>query len=305
MKKRTAEKRSEFPEWINQYLDGSRLTDNSKVAYTDRIHSVMSFINQETGTPMNELSPETIESVFSIEKYCEKRIAGGCSKKTVENEVKTFSSMFNRVVGKEHYHSVKDMPEEMQTEYYSMSDEEFDKYQIMVMDAFRKLLIDEDLYKHRDALILLLIYEMGLKVSECTGINLDDIQENYIRINRAGIRKIEIPRNVQKELDRYMKERQALLDEKDNDKFDGTALLIGTHRTRLSNRSIEMIVKNAFGKETEMTPELLRKVSGIYRYKQTGSVEYVALYLGINTYAAEVIVGNVRKCEGSYIPIPS
>ena len=303
MKKRTEKKNNEFPVFVTQYLDNAKLSDSSRVAYVDRLHSVLTYISKRTGLAMQDINVETIETSFSIEEYCNQRKMDGYSNKTIENEVKTFSSMFNRIAGKEHFHSVIDMPEDMISDPNGMTDAEFDKYQIQILDALRKLIIENGRNCHRDVLILLLIYEMGLKVSECVGINLSDVQENYIRVNRGGLRKIEIPHNVRIEIDRYLQERQELLG--DGEEIEGEPLLIGSHRSRLCTRSLEIIIKNAFGNETEMTPELLRKVSAAYRFKQTGSIEYVALYLGINSYAAEMIVGNIRKGEGYYIPIPS
>ena len=303
MKKRTKKKSDEFPAFVIQYLEESKLSDNSKVAYVDRIHAVLTYISELTGLSMHDITIEAIESSFSIEEYCNQKIEDGYSKKTIENEVKTFSSMFNRIAGKDHYHSCIDMPVDMIADSDGMTDDEFAQYQILILDALRKLIIKNDRYCHRDVLILLLIYEMGLKVSECEGINLNDVRENCICVNRAGIRKIEIPHNVRVEMERYLLERQTLLGEEGE--IEGEPLLIGSHHSRLCTRSLEMIIKKAFGDDSDMTPELLRKVSAVYRYKQTGSIEYVALYLGISTYAAEMIVCNIRIGEGYYIPIPN
>lgn len=304
MEKRTVEKLSQFPTFVTRYLEESKLSDRSKEVYIHRLFSVLTYISQISGKPMKELDMKSIEAAFSIDQYYAKKLADGYSKKTIENEYKTFCSMYNRIAGKLHYHSMQDLPEDMVEEQYGMTEEEFNKYQIQVMDALRNLIIDDKRFHHRDALIILLIYEMGLKVSECVGINLEDVQDNYIRISRSGIRKIEIPRNVRVELNRYMKERRELMND-NSDSPGGAPLLTGMHRTRLCNRTIENIIKSAFGKDSEMTPELLRKVSGIYRYKQTGSIEYVALYLGINVYSAEKIVGRIKMGDSYFLPIPS
>ena len=162
----------------------------------------------------------------------------------------------------------------------------------------------------RDLAIVTLLLNTGIRVSECAGLDLTDVdfKENIITIVRKGgaadhLYINEIIRNTLRD---YIKnERDELLgDEKD------PALFISLKHRRLSVRSIQYMIEK-YGKNTELsgklTPHKLRRTYGTALYNKTGDIYMVADVLGhkdINTtvkhYAA---IEEEHKKQASQIDI--
>ncbi len=135
----------------------------------------------------------------------------------------------------------------------------------------------------RDLAIVTLLLNTGIRVSECAGIDLDDVDfnENTITIVRKGGFKdhVYINEAIRNTLRDYIKhERDDLLEGESE-----PALFISLKHRRLSVRSIQYMV-GKYGKNTKLsdklTPHKLRRTYGTALYNKTGDIYMVADVLG-------------------------
>ena len=138
----------------------------------------------------------------------------------------------------------------------------------------------------RDLAIISLMLGTGIRVSECVGINLSDIdmKNTAIRIKRKGAKTATIffSDEVKIYLEKYISERQKIenVDEKSED-----ALFLSMQKKRISVRAVEKLVKKYAGKVTPLkhiTPHKLRSTFGTNLYEETDDIYLVASVLGHN-----------------------
>lgn len=91
----------------------------------------------------------------------------------------------------------------------------------------------------RDLAMLELLYGSGLRVSELTGLNLDDIDRNerWLRVRGKGRkeRQVPYPGKAETALEAYLTERRAVPGE--------SAVFVNFHGARLTTRGVQKIVK--------------------------------------------------------------
>lgn len=148
--------------------------------------------------------------------------------------------------------------------------------------SFHSKVLSETTAK-RDLALIILLLDTGIRVSECAGIDLDDINfsTNTIKIVRKGGKATDIYINerTRNALRDYINhERPALLlDDKE------PALFISLKHTRLTVRSIQYMVEK-YGKNLglsgKLSPHKLRKTFGTALYNKTGDIYMVADVLG-------------------------
>ena len=138
----------------------------------------------------------------------------------------------------------------------------------------------------RDLAIITLLLNTGIRVSECAGLDLSDINfdDNTIKIVRKGgfEDQLYINENIRNTLRDYISnERPALLPEDDGDKE--AALFISLQHRRLTVRSIQHMVEK-YGKNTglkeKLSPHKLRRTYGTALYNKTSDIYMVADVLG-------------------------
>ena len=163
----------------------------------------------------------------------------------------------------------------------------------------------------RDLALLTLLLGTGLRVSECVGLDLDDLdfKNGGIHIHRKGGKEVTIyfGAEVEDALLDYLEERHEI------EAFPGheQALFLSLQRKRLSVRSVENLVKKYAKIVTplkKITPHKLRSTYGTSLYKETGDIYLVADVLGhkdVNTtkkhYAA--IDDNRRRKAASAVKL--
>lgn len=138
--------------------------------------------------------------------------------------------------------------------------------------------------RYRDIAILTVLLGTGIRVSECVGLNLTDIDfDNYsLKIVRKG---------GNEDLVYFGDEvADALYDYLENDRDFKTpeegheeALFISMKNTRLTPRSVERMVKKYTSQVTtlkKITPHKLRSTFGTNLYQETGDIYLVADTLG-------------------------
>lgn len=139
--------------------------------------------------------------------------------------------------------------------------------------------------RKRDLAIITLLLGTGIRVSECIGLDIDDVDFNNdaIKIVRKGGNEavIYFGDEVRSALESYMIERENIIT------IDGheDALFLSMQRRRISVRSIENLVKKYSGLVTSLkkiTPHKLRSTYGTSLYQATGDIYLVADVLGHN-----------------------
>lgn len=166
--------------------------------------------------------------------------------------------------------------------------------------------------KSRDLAILTLLLGTGIRVSECVGLDIQDVdlKNNGIKVTRKGGNEMVV----------YFGEevKQALLTYLEGDRAATTplpeyenALFLSTQKKRIGVQAVENMVKKYAREVTpnkKITPHKLRSTYGTSLYKETGDIYLVADVLGhkdVNTtkkhYAA--IDENRRRQAASAVKL--
>ena len=137
--------------------------------------------------------------------------------------------------------------------------------------------------KTRDLALLTLLLGTGIRVSECVGLDIDDVDfnNNGIKIRRKGGNEVVIyfGDEVREALLNYLEERKRLIPEEGHT----NALFLSLQMKRMSVRSVENLVKkysSAVTKLKKITPHKLRSTYGTNLYRETGDIYLVADVLG-------------------------
>lgn len=146
-----------------------------------------------------------------------------------------------------------------------------------------KQLLYHNKTKKRDLAIITLLLGTGIRVSECVGLNLDDVdlENDAIRITRKGGNEAEVffSDEVHYYLEDYYNERKLILPEKGGE----LAFFLSSQKKRITVRSVENMVKKYSKLATPLkriTPHKLRSTYGTNLYRQTGDIYLVADILG-------------------------
>ena len=137
--------------------------------------------------------------------------------------------------------------------------------------------------KTRDLAIMTLLLGTGIRVSECVGLNIADIdfKNGGIRIYRKGGKEVTVyfGSEVEEALLDYLEERDRIIPESGSE----DALFLSLQRRRMAVRSVENLVKK-YAKTVAplkpITPHKLRSTYGTSLYRETGDIYLVADVLG-------------------------
>ncbi len=134
--------------------------------------------------------------------------------------------------------------------------------------------------KQRDIALLTLLLGTGIRVSECVGLNINDIdfKSNAFSVTRKGGSQtiLYFSEEVADVLREYLEWRLV-------QKVETDALFISLQRKRIAVRSVEVLVKKYASVVTshkKITPHKLRSTYGTNLYRETGDIYVVADVLG-------------------------
>lgn len=137
--------------------------------------------------------------------------------------------------------------------------------------------------KTRDMAILIVLLGTGIRVSECVGLDIDDIdfKNNGMKIKRKGGKEVIIyfGDEVEEALLDYLETRNAIIAETGHQ----NALFLSLQKKRINVRSVENLVKKYSKLATQLkniTPHKLRSTYGTNLYRETGDIYLVADVLG-------------------------
>lgn len=137
--------------------------------------------------------------------------------------------------------------------------------------------------KVRDLALMTLLLGTGIRVSECVGLNLNDVDFHLggIRIHRKGGKEVIVYFGIEVEdaLQSYVGERKGITAETGHEE----ALFLSLQKKRMNVRSVENLVKKYAKAVTplkKITPHKLRSTYGTSLYRETGDIYLVADVLG-------------------------
>lgn len=137
----------------------------------------------------------------------------------------------------------------------------------------------------RDYAILMLFLGTGIRVSECVGIDLTDLDfsNNAVLVTRKGGNQVILyyPQEVSDALQAYVRDRKKI---ETADKKDENALFLSLQRRRISQRAVQLMVKKycsvAVPLKKRMSPHKLRSTYATQLYHETEDIYLVADALG-------------------------
>ena len=156
--------------------------------------------------------------------------------------------------------------------------------------------------KERDLALITLLLGTGIRVSECVGLDIEDVdfKNNAVKVTRKGGNEMFVyfGDEVEHALKNYLEVRKGITPVAGHEH----ALFYSTQRKRMGVQAVENLVKKYAREITtikKITPHKLRSTYGTALYQETGDIYLVADVLGhkdVNTtkkhYAA---IGDERR----------
>ena len=137
--------------------------------------------------------------------------------------------------------------------------------------------------KERDLAIGTLLLGTGIRVSECVGLDIEDVdfKNNGIKVTRKGGNEMVVyfGPEVEKALKRYIEVRENIIPLEGHEH----ALFYSAQRRRIGVQAVENLVKKYASQITttkKITPHKLRSTYGTTLYQETGDIYLVADVLG-------------------------
>lgn len=139
--------------------------------------------------------------------------------------------------------------------------------------------------RKRDYAILMLFLGTGIRVSECVGIDVTDLDftNNAVLVTRKGGNQVILyyPQEVADALKDYLTERKQITP---SVKADENALFLSLQKRRISQRAVQLMVKKycavAVPLKKRMSPHKLRSTYATRLYHETEDIYLVADALG-------------------------
>lgn len=155
----------------------------------------------------------------------------------------------------------------------------------------------------RNYAIIYLLLGTGLRVSECVGLDMDDLflERKELRVVRKGgnVDIVFFSDDVKEVLEEYLEERKLIKNVVEKDK---NALFLSSRKKRIDVRTVEIMVKEHSGSASlkKITPHKLRSTFGSNLYEKTdGDVILVSKALNhtnVSTSAKYYVDGsNIKK----------
>ena len=137
--------------------------------------------------------------------------------------------------------------------------------------------------KDRDLALVTLLLGTGVRVSECVGLDVEDVdfKNNGIKVTRKGGNEMVVyfGPEVEKALKKYLEVRENIVPVEGHEH----ALFYSTQRKRIGVQAVENLVKKYSKQVTttkKITPHKLRSTYGTALYQETGDIYLVADVLG-------------------------
>lgn len=298
------ELQNELPKFLRDYFRGieNSTAPRTQIGYAIDLRTFFEFVKDNNSTYrdvdmhdigidiLSQLNAQDIEEYLDYLKYYVKNGHEYTNdERAIKRKLSALRSMYNyfhkkRIIDENPVLQV-DMPKLHKKQIIRLDNDEVDDLLNVVESGDRltkKQAECHDKLKVRDMAILTLLLGTGMRVSECVGINLKDVDyiNDRIKIVRKGGYEsfVYYGEEVRQALLDYMEERDEI------DALEGhkNALFLSSQRRRITVRSVELLVKKYASTVTgkHITPHKLRSTYGTNLYKETGDIYLVADVLG-------------------------
>lgn len=290
----------EMPEFVTQYLiaKANSTATSSLLSYTYDIVAFLTWwhdqlpeykdkpIRSLTAADMANIEPQDInEYLFTM--------TSTQAKKTLARKCTAIASLFEYMVN---YGIIEKNPmEKVERPRYKKDSRiiklEKDEIELLlnaIEHGCKEMSKQQQKYlentKVRDLAIVTLLLTTGIRVSECVGLDIDDIflKTHQMQVTRKGDKKqtLALSDEAIDALTKYLKDRE---DVEVKDLKDRRALFLSSQKKRMCEGSVENMVTKyttALGFGKRITPHKLRKTYGTNLYNETRDIYLVASALG-------------------------
>ncbi len=298
---------SELPAFFKDFFRGiePRTQSRTRIAYSYYIKIFLQFLLEEnpsikksytnmTDIPISVLESLTVTDIEEYMEYLKYRDTDGKKISNKENAIKRKISTLKSVF--KYFYRTEKLSENImeRVQLPKLHSKEIirldiDEVAMMIDEAENgEGLSDRQRAYHgktkvRDVALLSLLLGTGIRVSECVGLDISDVdfKNNGILIHRKGGKEVTVyfSDEVKEALQNYYDERVLILEESGHE----GAFFLSMQNKRLSVRSVENLVKKyakIISPLKKVTPHKLRSTYGTNLYKETGDIYLVADVLG-------------------------
>ncbi len=317
---------AELPGFCKTYFRGieERTSARTRLAYAYDLRTFFNFLHENNSvcskTPISEYKLELLDQIQreDLEEYLEYLSLYDKEGKEVTNlergksrKMSALRSLYNYFYKTEQISrnvaSLVDMPKLHEKAIIRLEPNEVVQM-LDTVEAGDKLTKSQQKYhektKVRDLALITLLLGTGIRVSECVGLDLNDIdfETNGLSIHRKGGYDtiVYFGNEVEEALKNYLEERKQIIPVEGHE----NAVFLSMQNKRISVRAVENLVKKYAGQVTNLkkiTPHKLRSTFGTSLYQETGDIYLVADVLGhkdVNTtrkHYAAIDDSNRRK----------
>lgn len=261
---------SENPAYKNTSMEDLRLEDMDRVTALD-IEEYIEYLKAYK-------SPETCEYVTNGEKGLKRKLSS----------LRTFYAYYYKhELIQTNPTLLVDMPKLHQKEIIRLDADEVARLLDFIETCGDELTPHQRKYyektKYRDLAIITLLLGTGVRVSECVGLDAEDVdfQNNGIKVVRKGGNEMIVyfGPEVEKALREYIEIRKGITPVAGHEH----ALFYSSQRKRINVKTVENLVKKYSSRITttkKITPHKLRSTYGTNLYQETGDIYLVADVLG-------------------------
>lgn len=268
---------------------------------------------------LDEIKPVDIEEyVYHLKIYEKDGVAHANGERGVKRKLASLRTFYNYYFKKELIDTNPafkvDMPKLHDKTIVRLDSDEVSQLLDKVesgADLSKKQVVYHEKTKVRDMAILTLLLGTGIRVSECVGIDINDIdwKNNGVKVHRKGGAEVVVyfGDEVREALLEYADEREMINPVEGNE----NAFFLSMQRKRIGVRAVENLVKKYSKLVTNVkniTPHKLRSTYGTALYQETGDIYLVADVLGhkdVNTtrkhYAA--LEDDRRRKAAKYVKL--
>lgn len=299
------ELRLELPSFCSQFFMGieNQTTSLTRLSYARDLKIFFDFLVTNTqefyGKKVADLTLEDLNKVTSthLEMFLDYLTVYKVGKQTFRNGLKGKGRKLSSVRALLKYFFKKekldsnvgskvDTPKYRESEIIRLEVDEVVKLLNMSEDGNGLTIMQKGFHKHtkeRDFALLSLFLGTGIRISECVGLNVDDIdfENNAFTITRKGGSRVILyfSDEVKDALLKWVEVRNQIKDLPKTEK----ALFISLQNKRMNVRTVEKLVKKYAGCVTPLkhiTPHKLRSTYGTNLYRETNDIYVVASVLG-------------------------
>ena len=257
-----------------QYLhQETQTSENTEVSYERDLKKMILYLTAHGVDRIDAVTPEVLNSyVIELEQ-------SGLKPATVSRSVASMKAFF-------HYEELEQRTSADPAFELKAPKVEKKAPTILTTEQTNRLLAqpkDNSAKGLRDKAMLELLYATGIRVSECVGLDITDVdfRNNGIKVHRKGGAEVVVyfGDEVRTALLNYLEERNTI------EAVEGStnALFLSLQKKRIGVRAVENLVKKYSKLITTMkniTPHKLRSTYGTSLYRETGDIYLVADVLG-------------------------